>query len=105
MKFYGGVRGGEWNKGIDFDGDPDHHADCPIGNPLITRKVTLLMILNVFTGTCFYQAKSNNNDIEPSGQFSCFFDCMIALCFMCCRLFQLVLHTIHPSDLEIGYYL
>ena len=29
MKFCGGVRGGKRNKWLDFDRDPDHHADCP----------------------------------------------------------------------------
>ena len=39
MKFYGGVRGGKRNKRLDFGIDPDHHADCPIGNLAITQQI------------------------------------------------------------------
>ena len=32
MKFYGGIWDGKRNKWLDFGTNPDHHADCPIGN-------------------------------------------------------------------------
>ena len=38
-KFYGGVQGGNRNKRLYIDGDPDHHADCPIGNLAITQQI------------------------------------------------------------------
>ena len=35
MKFYGVVHQGWQRKELcDFDSDPDHHAACPVGNPL-----------------------------------------------------------------------
>ena len=37
MKFYGGVQDGKRNKWLNFGGDMDHYADCPIGNPAITQ--------------------------------------------------------------------
>ena len=30
MKFYGVVQGGKGNKWLNYGGDLDHHADCPI---------------------------------------------------------------------------
>ena len=27
------------NNWLDFGSDPDHHADCPIGNPTITQQI------------------------------------------------------------------
>ena len=39
MKFYAGVWGGKRNKWLNFCGNPDHHADCPIGNQAITQQI------------------------------------------------------------------
>ena len=39
MKFYGGVWGGKGNKWLNFGGDADHHADCPIGNLAIAQEI------------------------------------------------------------------
>ena len=39
MKFSGGVQSDKRNKWLDFGGDPDHRADCPIGNPAITQQI------------------------------------------------------------------
>ena len=41
MKFYGGVPNGKINEWLKFDGDPEHHADSPIGNPVITQQCNL----------------------------------------------------------------
>ena len=38
MKFYGGVPSGKGNKWLNFGSDPDHHADSPIENPIITQQ-------------------------------------------------------------------
>ena len=35
MKFYGGIWRIKKNKWLNFDGDPDHHADSPARNPVI----------------------------------------------------------------------
>ena len=37
MKLYGGIQIGNRNKWLYVGGDPDHHADCQIGNPAITQ--------------------------------------------------------------------
>ena len=42
MRFYRrvrGHRGGKRNVKLYFGGNPDHHTDCPISNPVITQKV------------------------------------------------------------------
>ena len=39
IKFYGRVRGSKRNKWLNFGGDPDHHVNCPIGNPSITQQI------------------------------------------------------------------
>ena len=40
MKFYGGVRGGKNNKWLNFDGDPDQHADCVVPNRKYSHYLT-----------------------------------------------------------------
>ena len=41
MIFYGGVQGGTRNTCLNFGGDQDHHADCTIGNPGVTRQIMI----------------------------------------------------------------
>ena len=48
MKFYGGVRAGKTNRVSELilGGDPDHHADCPIGDHYSTNYEWILMKLS-----------------------------------------------------------
>ena len=39
MKFCGGVWGGNRNKWLNFDGAPDHHADCSMENPATAQQI------------------------------------------------------------------
>ena len=39
MKFDGGVWDGKWNKWLGFGSNPDHYADCSIGNKAITQQI------------------------------------------------------------------
>ena len=39
MKFWGGVFGGKRNKWLNFGGDLDHCADCPIRSPAIIQEI------------------------------------------------------------------
>ena len=38
-KLYGGVLGGKRNKWLNFGGNPDHHADSPVGHSTITEQI------------------------------------------------------------------
>ena len=39
MKFVEGSRVVKKNKWLDFDSSPDHHADCPIRNPVVKQHI------------------------------------------------------------------
>ena len=39
MKFYGEVQGGKRNEWLNFGGNSDHYADCPIRYPAIMQQI------------------------------------------------------------------
>ena len=61
IKFYGEVRVGKTNQWLDFGSDPDHHADCPIGNLAITLQLMSKFWWNFQDNSSWYMEQSIKN--------------------------------------------